>query len=280
MREKIKNVIIMLIVVLLVAYAYLDKENNLNQLEIHFLDVGQGDSILVKLPNEEILLIDAGTRSSGPYVVDYLKNHDIDKIDYLIATHPHEDHIGGLPEVISKFSVKTAYLPNKTNNTKIFEQLLLSIKKNNIELIEAKAGVNILDSKDLKLDILGPVKSYNDINNNSVLLKLEYEDFVSLFTGDMEKKAELDVLNKNINSDLLKVSHHGSDTSSSEMFLNAVNPKYAVISVGEKNKYGHPNAIILDRLNKNGSKIFRTDMDGDIIFIYNDGEVDIEKNKE
>lgn len=274
-----------LIVVLIVGgYLFLHKgsnpDTNGEKLEIYFLDVGQGDSTFIRLPNAETMLIDGGKKSSGKTIVSNLKKLEVEEIDYLVATHPHEDHIGGLPEIIRNIDIKNVYLPNKTNNTKIFEELLLEIRNNDIRTKEAKLGLELLNESGLKINFLGPDKEYKDMNNNSALITVEYGKFKSIFMGDAEKAAEKALLDRgiNINSQVLKVGHHGSDTSTTEDFIKVVRPKYSFISVGKNNKYGHPNDIILDRLKNVGSKIFRTDEDG-TIKLSTDGEtIRIEKN--
>ena len=238
---------------------------------VHYIDVGQGDSIYVKLPNGENLLIDAGDNDAGVNVTGYLKDLRVKKIDYLVATHPHSDHIGGMDDVINKFDVKTMYMPKVSHNTATFSSLLDAIEENDVKLTEAKAGVNILKEENLSVDILSPdSRTYEDMNNYSAVLKITYGDTGFLFTGDAEKEAE-NKLKSNLKSNVIKVGHHGSDTSTGEKFLQKVSPEVAVISVGENNDYSHPHSEVVSRLKKHNINIFRTDYDGTVV-IGSDGE--------
>ncbi len=238
---------------------------------VHYIDAGQGDSIFVKLPNGETLLIDAGDNEAGVDVVGYLKDLKVNKIDYLVATHPHSDHIGGMDDVINKFDVKAMYMPKVSHNTVTFSSLLDAIEEKDVKLKVAKAGVNILKEENLSIDILSPDdRTYEDMNNYSAVLKITYGNTGFLFMGDAEKEIE-NKLKSNLKSDVIKVGHHGSDTSTGEKFLKKVSPEVAVISVGEENDYGHPHDKVVERLKKHNIKIFRTDYDGTVV-IGSDGE--------
>lgn len=244
-----------------------------DNLMIHYIDVGQGDSTLIMFPNNEVALIDAGTRAGKEDLVQYLKDFKIKKIDYLIGTHPHEDHIGGLPEVIRNFEIGKIYLPNKINNTQIFEELLKEIKNKNLKISEGKTGVKIIDSGDLKFYTISPSKEYKDINNNSIVTKIIYKDFSTLIAGDAEKEAESDMIKEghNLKANVLRVGHHGSNTSSTEEFLDKVDPSYAVISLAKDNTYGHPDKEIIDSLEKRSIISLRTDELGTIV-LQTDGK--------
>lgn len=238
---------------------------------VHYIDVGQGDSIYVKLPNGENLLIDAGDNDAGVNVTGYLKDLKVKKIDYLVATHPHSDHIGGMDDVINKFDIETMYMPDVTHNTSTFSSLLDAIEKNNVKLKVAKSGVSILKEENLSVDILSPDgKTYEDMNNYSAVVKITYGDTAFLFMGDAEKVIE-NKLKSGLKSDVIKVGHHGSDTSTGEKFLQRVSPEVAVISVGENNDYSHPHNEVVSRLKKHNINIFRTDYDGTVV-IGSDGE--------
>lgn len=241
------------------------------QLTAHYIDVGQGDCEFIELPNNETMLIDAGDSGSGPEITAYIKNLGYDTINYLVATHPHADHIGGMSYVIKNLNIVHMYMPEKSTNTKTFENLLQTILDMNIKVEKAESGTVILNTENLKIDILAPdSEQYKNLNNYSAVIKMDYKNTSFLFMGDAEKEVEEKLPNKEIQTDVLKVGHHGSDTSSTAAFLEKVSPKYAVISCGKNNRYGHPDSITLQNLESVGSVILRTDLDGTII-IRSDG---------
>lgn len=251
------------------------QEINKDELKVYFIDVGQGDATLLEYKNH-YMIIDAGNNSEEEFMVEYLNSKNIDTLDYIIGTHPHADHIGGLDAVIDNFDIENIYMPTATTDTKTFTDVLDSIENKHLSITEPVAGTEFMFN-DLNIQILSPIIEYDKMNNNSIVLKLTYDDISFLFTGDAEEVAEYDILNLgyNISSDVLKVGHHGSDTSTSDKFLNAVNPGYSVISVG-KNSYGHPAEIVLNRLEKYNSEIFRTDQNGTIVFSTNGKELKID----
>lgn len=245
-----------------------------SSLKVYYLDVGQADSILIKLPDGQIMLIDAGNRDDGDTVESFLKKLGISKLDFVVATHPHEDHIGGMAQILNDFQVGKVIMPKVAYTTKTFKNLLLAIKGNNIPLIKASAGKMLIDEKDLSVKILAPNSGkYEDLNNYSSVIKVTYGKTSFLFQGDAEDVSEREILasGADIKADVLKVGHHGSNSSSTRDYLAKVKPQYAVISVGKGNDYGHPNQKTLARLKAIGAKIYRTDIDGTIVFV-SDGE--------
>lgn len=241
---------------------------NKGELYVHFLDVGQGDAIFLQLPDGRTILVDAGPNGAGQNVVSYLRKQGIKRIDYLIGTHPHADHIGGMDDVIRSFEIGKVYLPRKGNTTKTYEDMLLALREKGLRINEAKAGVSLLDGEGLTVRFVAPCGSgYESLNNYSAVLRVCYGDVAILLTGDAEKESEQEMLasGADLKADLLKVGHHGSYTSTSAHFLRAVDPKFAVISVGE-NDYGHPHQVTLKKLNKAGVQVYRTDRSGTVIF--------------
>lgn len=248
-------------------------------LKVHFLDVGQGDSIFIELPTNETILIDASIKDASNKIINYLREENVSKIDYVFATHPHSDHIGGMSAVIKAFDIGQIYMPKAVTTTKTYENLLLTIKDKNLKIKAAKAGNTIIDTDDLKLVVLAPNQdSYESLNNYSIVLKLTYKEKSFLFMGDAETLSEKEITG-DIQADVLKVGHHGSRTSTSQAFLNKVNPSYAVISVGLNNDYKHPHQEVIDRLEKKNIKIYRTDQNGDIMFTTDGYNIDVKVEK-
>ena len=246
-----------------------------NLLVAEFLDVDQADCELIFLPDNKVLLIDAGNRGDGEEIVDYLRNKGITKIDYLVATHPHADHIGGMSDVVDSFEIGQIFAPKVASDdvptSKTYEEFLTSVQKKGLKLKAAKAGATLFEGADYKAECLAPnSEKYNELNDYSVVIKLSYGIHSFLLTGDAEALSEGEILNAgfNVDCDVLKVGHHGSSSSSSDAFLQAATPKYAVISCGTDNDYGHPHDETVDKLqNFEGiKKVVRTDLDNTIIF--------------
>ncbi|MCC8073986.1 MAG: MBL fold metallo-hydrolase [Clostridiales bacterium] len=250
---------------------YSDNED----LVVHYLDVGQGDSEFIELPNGECMLIDAGEKENADYVVETIQNYGYDTINYVVATHPHTDHIGAMADVIDEFSIDEVYMPKAVSTSATYENLLETISDKNLEITTAKSGVSVYSDSELDIEFLAPVGTdYSDLNNFSAVLKITYNETSFLFTGDAEDTAEEEMLENcyyELDCDVLKVGHHGSRYSSTEDFLNAVTPQYAVIEVGEGNSYGHPHDEAIERLENIGAEILRTDELG-LITIRSDGE--------
>lgn len=247
-------------------------EKHNNTLVVHFIDVGQGDSEFIEFPNGKTMLIDAGESDSGEKVVNYLNSLNVSSIDYVVASHPHSDHIGGLPAVFDAFDIKTIYMPNAVSDSYSFELLLDKIEAEGCETVEARQGVSIIYDENLTADFLSPVSdSYDDLNNYSAVLKIRYFDKSFLFMGDAESLAEKEITG-DVSADVIKVGHHGSKTSSSKSFINRVMPKYAVFEVGADNSYGHPHNEIVKRYESIGASILRTDELGTIV-LESDGYI-------
>lgn len=243
-----------------------------NKLTAHFIDVGQGDSAFLELPDGKNMLIDAGTHEYGEKVARYIKALDYDTVDYLVATHPHADHIGGMPEVFEQLEIKNVYMPNAVTDTKTFDNLLDAIEKENCSVNEVSSGMNIFSDGELIAEVLAPVSErYEELNNYSVVIKVTYGETDYLFTGDCEAEVEQQLLSKDITAEVLKAGHHGSNTSSASEFVRRVNPQFAVISCGKNNDYGHPHRETIATFNALGIQMLRTDELGNIV-ITSDGQ--------
>lgn len=241
-------------------------------LEVYFFDVGQGDSELIRLPGGENILIDAGTSSTEDELVGELRSLGAETLDLVVATHPHADHIGGMAAVIDAFDVRQVVMPriseSDTPTTKTYENLLQSIADKGLTITPAEPGDELLSSGGAVLTVLAPNgEDYGDLNNYSVVLRLTYGEDSFLFTGDAEEASEEEMLSLDwpLTATVLKCGHHGSETSTSPAFLDAVSPQYAVISCGVDNDYGHPDAVTLEKLEAAGAEVFRTDRQGSIL---------------
>ena len=245
------------------------------EVEFHFIDVGQGDAALIRT-SEGNVLIDAGTNASEDALIAYLKAEGITELAYAVFTHPHEDHIGGADAVLAYCEVEHVILSPATATTETYERMMDAIEEEDAEVFIAEPDTRY-GVGDLKLTILGPIGSnYKDLNNDSVVLRADFGESSVLFTGDAEDKSEEDLLDRyalsgKLDCDVLKVGHHGSDSSTTEAFLTAVSPEMAVISCGEGNTYGHPTQIALNRLENHDVTYWRTDLEGSVV-IVSDGE--------
>ncbi|MDF2868875.1 MAG: fold metallo-hydrolase [Anaerocolumna sp.] len=244
-----------------------------SDLKVMYLDVGQGDAILIQSQGES-MLIDAGEKDQGSTVINYLEQENIESLKYIICTHPHSDHIGGMAEVINEYKAEEIFLGKQKYDTDTYNNLIHLVEKRKITKKYPKAG-DTYKLGDSSFEFLTPLeKDYGDNTNNySLVIKMTNGKNSFLFTGDMEEEAEKDLLSGNIKleADVLKVGHHGSLTSSSIEFLREVDPVYAVISVGKDNSYGHPSSITLANLEDEDVQVYRTDVMGTVI-VNSDGD--------
>ncbi|MCB2305969.1 MBL fold metallo-hydrolase [Clostridium estertheticum] len=244
----------------------LDLENNM---VTHFIDVGQGDCTLIQVNNKN-LLIDSGTSDSKQKLIRYLKKNNITKLDYIVATHPHEDHIGGTASVIKNFEIGEFYAPKAITSTQTFNDMIDALRSKNLKIKIATPNISLNLGPNATCFMLSPNKTtYDNLNNYSCTLKISYKNSTYLFTGDIETQAEQELIANgyDLSAQVLKVAHHGSKTSSSKEFLAKVSPKIAVISCGIDNDYGHPNRETLDRLKRLNTIVYRTDLDKTIVLI-------------
>ena len=249
-------------------------------LSVHFIDVGQGDAILIQHESEnKNMLIDGGDRWNwvGEKLVGYLNQQGVEQVDAVVSTHPHADHIGGLDDVIRNFEVRRVYDSGRVHTTQTFENYLMLIDEKDIPYHTPRTG-DTIELGELVFQVLHPGEEVEDysLNDASIVLRLEYHEISFLFTGDAEYQAEREMVaaaeepDFELESTILKVGHHGSSTSTSDFFLEAVNPEAAVIQVGQDNRFGHPAAEVLEALANQNIEIYRNDLHGDIV-IETDG---------
>lgn len=282
-KQKLPKGISILLIILAIFYSLYEKDidktfglpvtetfkETENTLDITYLDVGQADSILIQNEGHS-MLIDAGNNEDGPLLVQYFKEQNITKFDYLIATHPHEDHIGGMDDIINNFDIEKIYMPDITTTTKTFLDVLEAIEKKNMTYDVPNINQNFTLGNTL-FQVIYTGNDKKNLNNSSIILKATFKNTSYLFTGDATSEVEKKILNKDIQATVLKVGHHGSKYSTTTDFLNKVNPKYAIISVGKNNSYNHPNQVTINKLEKKNIEIHRTDQEGSI-FLKSDGK--------
>ncbi len=236
-----------------------------HEMRVHFIDVGQGDSILIESPNGKTMLIDGGVKGAGQQVVSYLKELGVNKLDQVVATHPDADHIGGLIPVLQTIPIEQFYDSGKVHTSQTFEEMLMAIDQKNIPYYVPKTGDLIEFDKDVTVKVLNANEHATDNNDASIVLKVVYGNVSFLLTGDAGIALEKEMMQNDVTATILKAGHHGSNTSSSEEFIRAVKPEVTILSYGEDNKYGHPHAEVVDRLQAMGSNIYATAESGTII---------------
>lgn len=252
---------------------------------VHYIDVGQGDCELI-VSKDKTVLIDSGEYENAPKVISYIQSLGITKLDYVIGTHPHSDHIGGLPEIIQSFEIGKVIAPKisveMTPITKTYKNFLSAVKDKGLKLTPATVGEEYQLDENTVLKILAPLSDYDSLNNYSIVCMVTHGENKFLFMGDAEKDAEGDLLetNADIDADVLKAGHHGSNSSSTMKFLSAVSPLYTVVSVGADNSYNHPSEKAIQRILKYSKDIYRTDLQGDIICISDGNNISFEFEKE
>ena len=254
-----------------------DNSSAVNEkLTAFFLDVGQGDCCFIELPNGETMLIDAGTASSSDYIISFIKDRGYNDIDYVVASHPHADHIGGMSKIFDAFEIKSMYMTQKTSDSKTYKNMLASIENEGCSVNYIEAGTSINTIANVTAEFLSPYRlNFSNLNDTSAVLRLDYLESSYLFSGDAEQLAEYEILSfgRNIDADVLKVGHHGSDTSTSDAYLSAITPNVAVISCGVNNSYGHPHRLTLSKLLNIGASVYRTDTDGTVSVSTNGDDI-------
>lgn len=250
---------------------------------VSFIDVGQGDCTLVYSPDNGVILVDSGEADKAQTVINYLNSLGIDTIDYCVVTHPHSDHMGSMAQIMSEFNVENLIIPELSEinipTIKTYENFLLSAEENADEIIPAQAGTTY-SVGDIALSVLGPVSQNEDLNNMSVVVKVEYKESSFLITGDCSFDEEDELMENDYNaleSDVIKIGHHGSSGSTSADWLEAVNPRFGVISVGNGNSYGHPTKTVLDRLDDFDVDYYRTDVVGTVVFETDGKAISVQK---
>lgn len=248
-------------------------------LQVTFIDTGQSDCIFIKTPGDKTMLIDAGNNDDGDIIIDYINGQGVDKLDVVVGTHPHEDHIGAMDDVIYAFDIGKIYMPKVIHTTKTYRDVLEAIQSKNLKITAAKGGMKFTLDDGVEAEIFAPNSDkYDDLNNYSVVVKLTYGQTSFLFTGDAEGLSEQEMLQKGyrLSANVLKVGHHGSNTSTTGEFLSAVSPKYAVICVGEGNSYGHPHREVIGRLEEAKVQVYTTMEYGNIIMTSDGHTIEVQ----
>ena len=254
--------------------------NTEGMLQVHFVDVGQADFEYIKFPDGSCAVIDSGDTDDREFVVDYINSMGQSDISFAVATHGHADHIGSMKEILENFNVGTIIRPYEDYDSTLYTNMLYAIEETGTEEVIAKYG-DTFEAGGASFEVFGPIgDGYSDYNDYSVVLKMTYGDVSFLFTGDAGKASEKDMLSMgyDLDSDVLKVGHHGSKTASTEEFLEAVSPAVSVISVGENNEYNLPSDEAMERINSNSQNVYRTDEDGTVIVSTDGNTINVETN--
>lgn len=283
MNKRLLTLLIGLIVIGLAITIYFNRFHTIpleqgDLLKVHFIDVGQGDATLLQGPDFTIL-IDTGRHDRND-VLPYLRSQNIREIDLLVGTHPHADHIGQFPQILENFQVDEVWMSGDLHTTRSFENALDAIENTEAHYNEPKAFEKYSFGS-AQIEIIHPKNITGDLNNGSIVLRLHYENLIFLFTGDAELNAEQEILERghDVKADILKIGHHGSNSSTSELFLEKIDPEVAIYSVAIDNSYGHPHPNVIDRLKRRGVDIYGTDLFGTIVLITDGNRYDIDVSR-
>lgn len=256
------------------------EEETKEELKLHFIDVGQGDSAFIELPDGRCMLVDCGETEYGETVEEYIKNLGYTKIDIFLVTHPHTDHMGCAAYIIEQFEIGQICMPKADSTSYQYEKMLEAISDKGLKIKRAKAGVKLIDQQGLTAELLSPVdETYKDKNDYSSVMLLTYGENRFILTGDATSKVEKQI-EDDVSADLVKIGHHGSKESSCEEFTKRVSPDFAIISVGKGNKYGHPTKEAIGRWEAVGAKVLRTDELGDIVAVSDGQQLTVTAGKE
>lgn len=252
------------------------QQSESNMMYVDFIDVGQGNCTLVHM-GDTAILVDSGEVGAAQTVISYIKNLGIDELDCVLVTHPHSDHMGAMTKILYEFEIKDLIMPEipediiPTNST--YEKFLTAVSDNAENVIPAEAGMTY-SYGEMNLEILAPLHGYDNLNDMSAVSRVSFGETSVMFMGDASTAVEKDLLNtgKDFSADIINIGHHGSKTASSQKWLEAVNPEFAVICCGAGNEYGHPHSVVTERLDNIGIEYYRTDLNGTVVFQSNSKE--------